>query len=457
MMAASLNDHVSSHPANPAFQIGDTLGDYEIVGLLGRGGMGQVYKVRHRILDRLDAMKVLLPDCQDDPQLRQRFEREIRVQANLHHPNIAELHTALWANDRLLMIIEYVDGVTLERKLHEGPVLIAAGIDCICQVLDALSYAHARGVVHRDVKPANIMIPAAGGVKLTDFGIARPANENLTRAGIAVGSLNYMSPEQIKAGIIDNRSDLYAVGVTLYETLLGKRPIQGDDDQAIMRGHLEQMPVAPSDLSPGFPEVLSRVIMKALAKDPAHRFQTADEFREALRAAGGLGAPAVIPVSSTPVVGLDAAALSHIERCLASAVGPIAKALMARAVRETNDPAVLSRQLAEQIPEESARLRFLKCCERATGETAMRQASGATSLKRPSCATPSPSREWTAEILQQTERELARYIGPLARVMVTQAAKKASTTSQLVELLSGEIPGSKDREAFATSLRRVLG
>jgi eukaryotic-like serine/threonine-protein kinase len=437
-----------------AFQIGDIVGDYEVVGLLGRGGMGQVYKVRHRILDRMDAMKVLLPDCEDEAELLQRFEREIRVQAQLHHPNIAALHTALWVERRLLMIMEFIDGVTLEQKLREGPVAPRTTVSYVCRVLDALSYAHSAGVTHRDVKPGNIMITPGGTVKLTDFGIARTARENLTRSGIAVGSLNYMSPEQIKTGVIDHRSDIYSVGVTLYEALVGRRPFQGDGDQAVIQGHLEQDPVPPADLLPGIPVALSSIVIKSLAKDPRNRFQTAAEFHDALQSLAGAGTHAGVDSAPAAATRIDPAVLSQIERCLAAAVGPIAKALMARTAPRVRELAELRRKLAEHIPDESARQKFFKCCER-HGDTTARKVDLGASTNVYLYKKPDTVREWNPAFLEQAERELARYIGPMARTVVNKASKKTQTVPQLIELLGDEIPDTTERGEFISRLRRA--
>jgi eukaryotic-like serine/threonine-protein kinase len=439
------------------FQVGDKVGDYEVVGLLGRGGMGQVYKVRHRILDRLDAMKVLLPDREDDPQLHQRFEREIRVHASLHHSNIAALHTALWVDGRLLMIIEFVDGVTLEQKLRGGPISIDAGVNYICRVLGALSYAHVQGVIHRDVKPGNIMITTDGTVKLTDFGIARTVHEGLTRYGMAVGSLYYMSPEQIKGGAIDGRSDIYSVGVTSYEALLGRRPFHGDGDQAIIDAHLKQMPITPAQLMPGFPEALSNIIMKSLAKDPADRFQTAEEFRSALESVRTQRESSGVRHSQVITTSIDSAILNRMEKCLATAVGPIAKALTARTARGVQDVAMLRGMLAEHIADESARRAFLRCCDRQAGETTGRQSTAGASATIYTHTRPGTTREWNPEFLQRTERELARYIGPVARIVVNKASKTVDTPVQLIDILSGEIASAKDREEFVSILRRALG
>jgi serine/threonine protein kinase len=271
--------------------VGERIGDYEIVAILGAGGMGQVYKVRNVISDRMEAMKVLLPNLGGDSALADRFLREIKVQATLDHPNIARLNTAQQLGNQLVMLMEYVEGSSIDTVLKSGPMELSDSLQCTSQVLDALSYAHARGVVHRDIKPANIMLTPSGVVKLMDFGIARmQADRPLTRTGTTVGSLFYMSPEQINGGLPDLRSDLYSLGVTLYEMVTGRRPFVGDSDYSIMAAHLQQKPVAPIEIVAGVPLDLNDIILMAISKEPEQRFQSADAFHAALRNfAGSVG------------------------------------------------------------------------------------------------------------------------------------------------------------------------
>src|SRR4051812_3636155 len=227
-----------------SLEIGEITGDYEIVDVLGSGGMGKVYKVRNTLSDRFDAMKVLLPNLNNNQELGDRFLREIKVQARLNHPNIASLHTALRVNNQLLMIMELVEGDTLEQEIENGPIAHQEAETYLIQVLSALEYAHQNGVVHRDIKPANIIRTASGQVKLMDFGIARvAADRSLTKTGTALGSLCYMSPEQVNGLVPDARSDIYALGVTFYEALTAKKPINGDSDYSIMTAHLQQVPL----------------------------------------------------------------------------------------------------------------------------------------------------------------------------------------------------------------------
>jgi serine/threonine protein kinase len=240
-----------------------------------------------------------LPDLSDQKDLADRFLREIKVLASLHHPNIAELRTALTIENQLVMIMEYVEGSTLASRLLQGPVRYADSLAYFDQVLAALSCAHALKIVHRDIKPANIMLTPQGVVKLMDFGIARSGNDlGLTMTGTTLGSVAYMSPEQVRCEPIDGRSDLYSVGVSLYETITGQRPYVSDNNFEIMQAHLQVPPTAPIELKPDIPVALSELILMAMAKDPAQRFQTADALRAALMSvAPSFGAPSLAPTT----------------------------------------------------------------------------------------------------------------------------------------------------------------
>ena len=286
------------------YTVGQQLGDYEILGILGAGGMGKVYKVRNTISDRIEAMKILLPDLAGQKDLADRFLREIKLLASLSHPNIAALRTALTLDNQLVMIMEYVDGVTLSSRLQQGAIPPSQAIKYIDQVLDALSYAHKQNIIHRDIKPANMMLTADGAVKLMDFGIARSSTDrSLTMTGTTLGSLNYMPPEQVKGDPADNRSDLYSLGVSLYELVTGQLPFQADSNYAMMAAHLQEEPKPPIVLRPGIPQPLNQIILMALAKDPGQRFQSADAFRGALKSVqsqGGGTQPALDPRSFAP-------------------------------------------------------------------------------------------------------------------------------------------------------------
>ena len=274
--------------------IGERVGDYEIIEILGAGGMGQVYKVRNVVSERIEAMKVLLPNLESDPGLADRFLREIKTQAALDHPNIAKLNTAMRVGNQLVMIMEFVEGTSVAQLLERGGIPASASVSYASQVLDALAYAHKQGVVHRDIKPANIMVTPSGVAKLMDFGIARmKADQRMTQTGGAVGSLLYMSPEQIKGTEPDGRSDIYSLGITLYEMVTGRRPFTADSDFQLMSAHLMQAPVAPIEIIPGVPSDLNDIILMAIAKEPGQRFQSAEAFRGALNSLGMSPAPRI--------------------------------------------------------------------------------------------------------------------------------------------------------------------
>lgn len=258
--------------------IGTTVGKYRFVEKLGAGGMGTVYRAVDETLERQVAIKVLNAGLEGDAL--QRFRSEAVTLARLNHPRIAHLYELAGDNDRLLMVMELVGGQTLEQLIATGgamPVVQAVGL--IDQALDAIAYAHANGVVHRDLKPANIMI-ASGDAKVMDFGIARvTGSAHLTRSGYMMGTPAYMAPEQIRGEAVDGRADLYAMGVVLYRLLAGSLPFEAENSVVMIQKQLHEQPQPLRERRPDLPEWLERVVMRALAKSPDERFQSANEFR----------------------------------------------------------------------------------------------------------------------------------------------------------------------------------
>jgi eukaryotic-like serine/threonine-protein kinase len=285
------------------FSVGQRIGDYEVLDLVGAGGMGCVYRVRNVISERTEAMKVLLADLQADPELATRFLSEIRTLAALDHPNIAQLHTALQLGNELVMIMEFVEGMTLQQMAQQAPLSANKVINYVHQVLAALSFAHSRGVVHRDIKPANVIVTPQGLVKLTDFGIAKSkAIAELTQPGTTMGSLHYMSPEQAKGGRrVDGRCDIYSLGITMYELLAGCLPFADESAYVLLHNHLNDPPRPPIEVNPRLSKSLNDVILKALEKDPEKRFQDAASFSDALERASGIAS--TVPMDRSPLSG----------------------------------------------------------------------------------------------------------------------------------------------------------
>jgi serine/threonine protein kinase len=441
-----------------ALQIGDTVGDYEIVGVLGKGGMGKVYRVRNLLSDRIEAMKVVLPDLGADPGLADRFLREIRVHASLEHPHIAALRTALRVDNQVLMVMELVDGVSLEERLRQGALDLKSSVHYVDQVLSALELAHSRGIIHRDIKPANVIVTPDGNVKLTDFGIARSASDaSLTQSGVALGSLYYMSPEQVQAQPADQRSDIYALGVTFYEMVTGRRPIDGSSEYAILNAHLSFMPAPPATVNPAVPMMLSAAIMKSLAKPPEERFQTAAEFREALRRLEGFTTLSSMVTESASRTGrpnptnnssIDPSR-AQIEAALMKSLGPIARILVARTAPLCANVTELRDRLAGQIEDPKDRKAFLSQLSPGTA------GSGPNTLSNGKPAVEVIT-QWDPVVLAKAKQHLAAYTGPIASVIVDRASKKVRTPYDLYQLLATEIPSERDRAAFLKNAPRSI-
>jgi len=365
-----------------AFEPGLHIGDYEVVARLGAGGLGVVYEVRHLISQRHEAMKILLPDQMGTPEMVERFRREVQTLATLSHPHIAALHTAFYHENQLAMVMELIHGETLSARRQKGDITLPQLLEFASQVLQALTYAHRLGVVHRDIKPANIMIDENGMVKLLDFGIALTDHSaELTQTGYMLGSLSYMSPEQISGSKATAQSDIYSFGVTLYELLTGVLPITGATNYEIMVGHMQRVPIPPYQVAPQVPISISDAVMRALAKDPAHRFATAEEFLHALHLNPSAVEPAAVtlplpnPVAPAPHPQHSAASpqqkmpsagnmqtppLEEVSRKLAIYIGPVAKFVVKKLAAQSGDVDYIYREAAKQIGSDTDRAAFLK-------------------------------------------------------------------------------------------------
>lgn len=268
--------------------VGQVVGNYKIEEKLGEGGMGAVYKGVDTMLDREVAIKALRPELASQTAVVERFRSEAVTLAKLNHPNIASLYSLFRQGDELYMVLEFVRGETLDNILQKrGALPSEEAIPVFCQVLDGIDHAHEFGIVHRDIKPANMMLTENGKLKVLDFGIARLlGSARMTRAGNIIGTLEYMAPEQVKGQETDARSDIYALGMMLYEILTGRLAFETENEFELMKMQIEVTPPSPREINPQIPEEVDEAIMRAIQKDPDERFQTAGEFMEMLLDAG---------------------------------------------------------------------------------------------------------------------------------------------------------------------------
>ncbi len=269
---------------------GSTLGHYLIVSKIGEGGMGEVYKAHDTTLDRTVALKVLSPHLFRNQEFLQRFRVEAQAQARLNGPNIVTLHSMFEVSGSLVLVMEYVEGQTLAQRIHNtGRLSVGTSVWVFEQALIGVERAHRMGIVHRDLKPSNIFITNGHEIKLMDFGVAKILdNKELTQTGSMIGTLMYISPEQISGKESDFRSDIYTLGITLYEAVVGQLPFEKKTDYEYKDAHLHTPPPRPTSIQPDIPKELEAVILKSIEKDPEERFQNALEFRSALIKVGML-------------------------------------------------------------------------------------------------------------------------------------------------------------------------
>lgn len=298
----------------------NNLGRYEIVGEIGQGAMGIVYKARDPLIDRVVAIKTinLNQALEEREEYEGRFYQEARAAGRLSHQNIVTIYDVGKSGDVAYIAMEFLQGRELRDVLNEKPMLpVAQVLDIVIQVAHGLAYAHEHGIVHRDVKPSNIMVLGDGHVKITDFGIARMSSAAVrTQTGMVLGSPKYMSPEQVMGKLTDQRSDIFSLGIMLYEMLTGRPPFAGENVNAIMYQTLNATPPAPSSINSVVPDMLNFIVAKALAKKLDDRYQGAKEFADDLRACRDSmlregAAPAPVTLAATAVaMPLDATPLA---------------------------------------------------------------------------------------------------------------------------------------------------
>src|ERR671931_311136 len=284
-------------------------GRYRLLGKLGSGGMADVWCAEDTMLDRRVALKFLLDRFAQDEQFVERFRREASAAAGLQHPNVVGVFDRGTVDGAHYIAMEYVEGASLKDLIDRG-LSVGEAVEIVRQVLGGVKYAHDRGIVHRDLKPQNVLVDSEGRARVTDFGIARAGASEITQTGSVLGTAQYLSPEQAQGLPVTASSDIYSIGVMLYEALTSHVPFDADSPVTVALKQVSERPRPPSELNPQVSRALDGVVMRALAKDPANRFASAEEFRQALDAAeadpsgGGFGDTAsyaaVVAAAGTP-------------------------------------------------------------------------------------------------------------------------------------------------------------
>ena len=443
------------------------IGRYRVAGVLGRGAMGVVYLGHDVAIDRQVAIKTIhrrLLSGGDGAEWLERFRREVRAAGRCLHPNIVTVFEYGEEDGAPYIVMEYIQGRELRDYLKDRqPLPLANAVAVIVQVLQALGHAHAHGVVHRDIKPGNIILLSDGQVKVTDFGIARMETvSGMTQVGMTVGTPGYMAPEQFRGAEADRRADLYATGVVLFELLTGSRPFTGRGASELMYQVLNEPPRKATLLNSRLPPELDDVLAKALTKAPDERFQEAGEFIAALEslklvereiAADGSTVIRVAPVQApepppNALPGWDSALLTQIEQQLVIYLGPVAKILVRKTALQVGSPKELIQQVAATIPGEQDRLMFQRRLRAAAGGTVTGLGTGSTSASVMGSHMSGSLGPFDQALLETARRDLAVHVGPIAKVLVKQVASKARNPRELYQQLAEHIPTAAERAAF---------
>jgi eukaryotic-like serine/threonine-protein kinase len=440
------------------------IGRYRVKRELGRGAMGMVFQAEDPDIGRAVAIKLVRADLlegSDRDEFLTRFRQEARAAGSCTHPNIVALYDLAQHEGNPFLAMEYVDGSDLAEALRaRGRFAPVEAVAIIIQVLDALGAAHAAGIVHRDVKPANVLLQSNGHVKVTDFGISRLSTSNLTQHGAVLGTLTYMSPEQCCGEDIDLRSDLFSVGVVLYELLSGSRAFHGRHANEVVHRLLTVDPPDLATLVPGLPGELVGVVRKSMEKSRDNRYTSAQAMADALRLpiseaplANSLPSEAeTIAARHRSVAGLalpepiDDATQKRIERRLAFYIGPIARHVLRAAARDAQSIEALCEAVSLHIDPIAEREQFLS-------ETlpAPRRSSETTPVPPPvpgPLPTHGESTNVAPEQIERAERALASILGPIAKTMVRRALPDAASEADLWERLASHIEDASDRGEF---------
>ncbi|WP_296187479.1 serine/threonine-protein kinase [Pseudomonas sp. UBA1879] len=472
----------------------EQLGKYRIESVLGKGAMGTVYKAYDPHIARVVALKTIRKELLGDghqEQLISRFQNEAQAAGRLSHPNIVAVYDYGEDDGAAYIAMEFIDGIALNTRLrNQEPRQFTQVTGWMRQLLGALHYAHVKGVIHRDVKPANLIITADNEVKVTDFGIARIDTSVLTQTGSMIGTPSYMSPEQFCGEVVDGRSDVFSAGIVLYQLLTGERPFSGSATM-VMQQILNQTPVPPSSLNPTLSPQFDTLISRALAKRADDRFASALDFLQALESLSGeqsLGSVEIdddrtrliIPASLSST-GLRGAAISsscevlatlmpwknqirpQLESALSQQIGPLARLLVKRSLATAENFATTRDALLPHIPSERGREQFMRATEAIARQITVSETTTALSATSVGVSrtvghvatqgTITGEAQGVDNALRQdAEKRLTYLIGPIARIVVNRAIKSAVPRQAFLRMLAEQISDPGQRRDFLRQL-----
>lgn len=459
------------------------LGKYAIEGVIGSGAMGMVYRATDPVIQRPVALKTIHRSLVDGDSsvasIAARFRNEAQAAGRLSHPGIVAIYEYGEDDNTAFIAMEYVEGQDLSKVLAATPVLPEPVLlQIMDQLLAALDYAHQQGVWHRDIKPANLIVTQSGQLKITDFGIARIRDASLTQVTSTIGTHGYMAPEQYTGQEIDQRVDIFASGVLLYRLLTGQAPYSGSQE-VIMYKVLHESPPAPSTFTQAKRELMvDSVVARAMAKEARDRYPTAGAFREALKLHAAKSRPSgIAPMgddtvvvgmplpSPTATAGFDAEVLSHLERSLASYVGPLAKLLVKQAAAAQTDIQGLVDAVAQHVPSVEDRARFLsKVAKGGSTATPVPTASGGVTTSAnagaPTAGAGAGAGAGTMPVSEalvaHATRVLTTHMGPIAKVIVKKAMAQSQGVDLFFDQLVTQSADGVDRVQLLKELRQGL-
>jgi len=439
-----------------------TLGRYQLTDKIGTGAMGVVYKGLDPLIGRPVALKLVRTDLLDEADrdgYRARFRQEVRSAGRCVHPGIVTVYDYAERDGDPYIVMEYVEGPTLQRLLSGRKLPLPQVVDFTLQLLAALGHAHEQGIVHRDIKPANIIVGPGSRLRITDFGIARMDASALTNAGTLLGTPSYMAPEQARGERVDHRADLFAVGMVFLRMLTGSLPYADDSFAAILYKMATKDPIDETEPR------LGAVASLALAKDPAQRFQTAYEFEHMLRAMTveqtdaeiwpGMSAEApTAPAAAPPVeASWTDDQLIRLRLALAESVGPIAMLLVTKAAPLSVSPWDLVDRLGRSIANEAARTKFLTACHAIVGVEAEPPPEVPAVL---AAVLPAEPFVLPLEVISGAQSLLARSIGPMARILVRQGSLNVLSFEEFGDRLASHIGRESEKLQFKRDLSRLF-